>query len=540
MLIHIRRIIRHGRAFNVSSEIFGKYKLVSAGENVIKYISNTYCVPELLEIYTKEELESLGFGTDYPIIENLKISGNNTVGSTLTPVYDYSNTGGVAEGENVYEWYRTGLDGQATKTNITSKNYTVSTSDIGCNIFCTVIPYDVNNSRGYKANSVRSDEISADGFSVSFDGLTLNDDGTAEITFNFGNMNGENVIAVLEVFDGYNTVDSQVKEISQNGTLTLSAEKTADNAYAKAFVADKNTNKICVVLTKNYERKPAAEIQDKDYSAEYDSDNRVYVLSGVNPSVTAASVYIELKKTGEQEPVYRTCEFVDGGKLLMYFKMPDSETSGDYTIEICSDKLSEPVTVEFYYSSIQNKASILETLKNAKTSGEYAEIFSQKLRELEISDKYVSAMDVGGFEFIGASLLGKEYSTDTINEFYKDVAVYSACYNLSHSKTGKDAMECADYYRDKIKLDENVLYGDFAALDNGDKTEVFSLFNGKKINNPTELSGVFEECVILTKINGAESYGMLNNYLIKYETYLPFSLNDYKASDTTAACKVSF
>ena len=150
------------------------------------------------------------------------------------------------------------------------------------------------------------------------------------------------------------------------------------------------------------------------------------------------------------------------------------------------------------------------------------------------------AMDVGGFEFIGASLLGKEYSTDTINEFYKDVAVYSACYNLSHSKTGKDAMECADYYRDKIKLDENVLYGDFAALDNGDKTEVFSLFNGKKINNPTELNGVFEECVILTKINGAESYGMLNNYLIKYETYLPFSLNDYKASDTTAASRYLF
>ena len=63
----------------------------------------------------------------------------------------------------------------------------------------------------------------------------------------------------------------------------------------------------------------------------------------------------------------------------MYFKMPDSETSGDYTIEICSDKLSEPVTVEFYYSSIQNKASILETLKNAKTSGEYAGNFLSKI-----------------------------------------------------------------------------------------------------------------------------------------------------------------
>lgn len=526
--------------FYVSSGIFKKYKLVSAGTNVIKYIGDTFSVPELLEIYTKDELEGLGFAADYPTIENVSVTGNSTVGSTLAPVYDYSNTGNVPEGESVYEWYRVDANGNAAKTNITSRNYTVSTGDIGYRIYCSVTPYDANGSRGIKCDSALSDEISADGFSAAFDGLVLNADGKAEITFNFGNMNTDGAIAILEVYDGYKLTDSKIQDVNRDGELSLSAVATAENAYAKAFVIDKSTNKVCVALTKNIGKKPSAAIDGGDYSIRYDSDNEVYVLSGTNSSVTASAVYIGIKPANAGEPVFRTCEFVKDGKLLMYFNMPESEQSGDYAIEICADKLKKPIGIGFYYSSIRNKSSILEMLNNAESADKYAEILSQKMRELEINDKYAAAMDKGGFEFLGRSLCGKQYSVDEIKDFYNDIAVYSAYYNLSNLKSGKEALECAEYYADKIKLSENELYSDFAALSDGDKEKVFSLFGGRTINNPAELDSVFKDSVVLTRINSAESYGMLNNYLLKYEAYLSFGLSDYKACDTTAASMYLF
>ena len=184
--------------------------------------------------------------------------------------------------------------------------------------------------------------------------------------------------------------------------------------------------------------------------------------------------------------------------------------------------------------------NILEMLNNAKTIQEYSIIISQKLRELEISDKYLLSMDNNGFEFIGTSLIGNEYSVDTIKNFYDDMAVYSACYNLSSLKTGKEVLECAEYYQDKIKLTENKLYADFLSLNNENKVNVFSLFKGRQIHDLFELNNVFEDSVILTIINSSESYGMLHNCLLKYESYLPFSLSEYKACDTTKISRYLF
>ena len=527
--------------FYMDSCIFKRYKLISAGANVRKFLNDMYSIPELLEIgYTKEELVNLGFSTDYPIIENVRLTGNNTAGSTLTPVFDYSNTGDVPEGENIYEWYRIELNGEVTRLDETSKNYTVSADDIDCQIYCVVTPYDTNKTRGFKEASALSDKILSTGKSIAFDEITLNQDGTAKITFNFDSMNQENIIAILEVFDGYKLVESQMKETDQNETVELSTKNTAGNAYAKAFVVDKDTNKVYVALTKNFERKPIAEVKDESYSIKYNSNNEVYVLSGVNSSVNAFAVYVKIKKANEQEPIFKTCEFVKDGKILLYFNMPVSELSGEYTVEICSNELTEPIVLDFYYSSIRNKSNILEMLNNAKTIQEYSIIISQKLRELEISDKYLLSMDNNGFEFIGTSLIGNEYSVDTIKNFYDDMAVYSACYNLSSLKTGKEVLDCAEYYQDKIKLTENKLYADFLSLNNENKVNVFSLFKGRQIHDLFELNNVFEDSVILTIINSSESYGMLHNCLLKYESYLPFSLSEYKACDTTKISRYLF
>ena len=96
-----------------------------------------------------------------PVASNVTVAGSNTVGSTLTGAYIYSDVNGDLEGyvdpsynvisTSTYQWYRADDISGTNKTAITSattKTYTVTSSDNGKYLFFTVTPLAVTGTTG--------------------------------------------------------------------------------------------------------------------------------------------------------------------------------------------------------------------------------------------------------------------------------------------------------------------------------------------------------------------------------------------------------
>ncbi len=524
--------------FYVSNDIFSEVKLSKAGSNVRNMLLSKYSVPELMEMgYTEDELASIGIDAAYPVCSNAYIEGASGVGSALSARYTYTHTADVAEGASVFKWYRTDVEGNEILIDGADKSTYVTTSeDCGYSIFFTVTPYDAKSNRGMECKSEPSQVINDSDFAVTLNSFILSGDGTASADYAFANMNGREAMCVLAVYSGYKLVNVCEKSVTSDGNCKLEITDTCENAYAKTYVINSDTNTPLLLSLKNENAKPDVAVdKTAPYTLTADSQREIYIIGGKNDDVCNDILHITVSEKESGKILCRDAEKVTDGVLKHFFNMPANAKAGEYSVNIYGRNLKEPVSLDFYYSSAENKAEILEKLSPIADAAEFAKTILSNLKELEISDKYVLAMTQNDLEYIGKRLLGNSYGKDNITKFYADLSDESALYMITHLKDEKDAAECADYYSDRFNFDKSPLYTNYDKLADTQKYNVFEMFFGREVTSFDSAIKLFEESVVLNRINNAQSYGKLHAVLIEYENVLPFSLDNYKNSDTAKA-----
>ncbi|WP_433945682.1 S-layer homology domain-containing protein [Paenibacillus sp. SN-8-1] len=98
-----------------------------------------------------------------PSVSNVKITGVNEAGKTLTGSYDFSDEDfGDLEGETTYKWYRVDNDGTSNQEEIvgaTDKTYTLTAADSGHKIIFEVTPVDSRGKAGSSSEGLTDTDV---------------------------------------------------------------------------------------------------------------------------------------------------------------------------------------------------------------------------------------------------------------------------------------------------------------------------------------------------------------------------------------------
>ena len=109
-----------------------------------------------MDLYTTDELEEIGFDIDFPVADNLTISGQPMVGMTLEAAYTFTSaTSGAAEQGTTYQWYSSANaeSGYTAIDGATAKTYTLTDDDLDKYIKVIVIPTDANGVSGARSEN---------------------------------------------------------------------------------------------------------------------------------------------------------------------------------------------------------------------------------------------------------------------------------------------------------------------------------------------------------------------------------------------------
>ena len=473
--------------------------------------------------YTSEELKAEGIY--FPEISNLYILGMNTVGSTLEAKYIYSHAGDVREGDSEYTWYRVSEDGTETKIDENGNTYIIKENDINYRIYCEVKPKDINETEGVAVTSKPTKKIeegicSLEGYSVS--------DGEAEASVIISNLNikasGIKADIVFTAYDGYHIKGQTVIKDAGNysGELVIDSAK---GAYLVLAVINSETLEPLVVITENEAVIPRVEDGDGFLVTPYPSEEAIVVHGRKEGFSALDDVVIVVTKKGEDDITYIGADKLsDDGRLLHTFGFSEDVQPGAYELTVYKQGASE--TVEFTYTTPEIKADIIVNKLGKITADKFADVISDNMQALEISDKYINKMTKADLEKVGELLEGKSYTEETVTDFYNDISDAAALYEIT---TNDNPKEVAEYYSDEFNFPDTELKQEFNSLENPDN--VYKMFKGKALLSFTDAKNTFNESVVLQMINEADSYGIIADVLDKYEDYISFSLTGYKNSD---------
>ena len=153
-----------------------------------------------------------------PVASSVYISGANTIGSTLTGNYSYTDNEGDLEGTSTFRWWRADTASQigiALIGGATAQTYVITTSDYNKYIFFEVVPVALTgNTPGLSVKSLgfqaeTNSEPTASSVAISSDtgNYTINEDWTGTYVFNDsdGDSEGTSLYYWQEADDGAGT-----------------------------------------------------------------------------------------------------------------------------------------------------------------------------------------------------------------------------------------------------------------------------------------------------------------------------------------------
>ena len=521
--------------FYISEEFFKNVKLDigSLGKKAAKIINFPAFMSsrDLIELgYTEKEIEKAGI--NFPKIENAKVAGLPTVGSVFTADYTYSHKDGNEQGMSPIEWYR--VDNKGNEILIDGANketYILTQEDIGYSIIYKIVPTTVEGYSGVQVTSEKSD-IVVEG-ECSTDAISARAKGSKYIVSLLGlKAKDENVKlkAVLNIYKDLSLVESVGASVGVNASDELSASFKSGN-YVKFAVYNEESYKPMFVITDK--KAPTASVEESDeFIITSKPIQNALVAHGKNEGFYPNDdVIIVIKQAGKENTVYIGADKLDeNGNLEHAFSLGNEIPAGIFEISIISGNSAEKF--EFNYSSLEVKKNILENILGEIDSPDrFADVVTENMLGLSISDKYIVKMGKDKLKLIGKRLIGKSYGEGTLSAFYEDISDAAAVIEITRDSKPS---EVAKYYEDRYKFETFKLYEEYSKLKN--KNSVFDMYYGEECESFEDVEKLFNIHTVIQMINEAESYGQIDNILSRYEEYIPFNLDEYKKSDISKVC----
>lgn len=473
--------------------------------------------------YTSEELNAAG--VNFPEVTNVRLSGMNTVGSTLTAKYIYTHGAEILPGEHKFSWYKVSESGDVQQiVGETSESYVIKQSDIGYKIYCTVKPQDSNGIFGLMSKTEESDVIEEGLCSLGGYSFVMSEN-QASVEINDLKVKDENagIDIIFTSYDGYRISGQKIIKAAGNYSGVLSVDSN-DGAYLVLAIINSKTSEPLVVITENESVVPKVEDKEGFSVTSYPSEEAI-VLHGEKDGFFAKDdVVIKVFKKGSEALTYMGADKItEEGRLLHTFNFKENTEPGMYVLNVYKAGKSE--TLEFMYTTPEIKADIIVNELGVITEEKLANVLSENMQALEISDKYVILMSKSDLKAIGKLLEGKSYTEENITDFYNDLSYAAALFEITSNDDPKAVIE---YYSDKFAFSESELNTEFGKLKNPDN--VYKMFTGKTVTSFEDATKIYNESIVLQMINEAESYGIIADILDTYEKYLSCDLSDYKSS----------
>lgn len=474
--------------------------------------------------YTSEELKEAG--VYFPEVKNVRLSGMNTVGSTLTAKYTYSHGADVLPGNHEFSWYRVSENGDVELIDDEkSESYTIKQSDIGYRIYCTIKPQDSNGIFGIKSKTEESTVIEEGLCSLGGYSFAMSEN-QASVEINDLKVKDETVSVdiIFTSYDGYKISGQEITEDAKNYSGVMSVN-SKEGAYLVLAVINSETSEPLVVITENDNVVPKVEDKEGFSVTSYPSEEAI-VLHGKKEGFFANDdIVIKVSKKGGDTCTYIGADKItEDGRLLHTFNFKDDTEPGVYVLNVYKAGKSE--TLEFMYTTPEIKADIIVNKLGVINGENLAAVLSENMQTLEISDKYVLLMSKSDLKAVGKLLEGKSYTEETITDFYNDLSSAAALYEIT---TNEEPKTVAEYYSEEFGFSDSELSVEFENLKNPDN--VYKMFTGKNVETFDDAIKIYNESIVLQMINEAESYGIIVDILDSYEKYLSCDLSDYKASN---------
>ena len=516
--------------FYLTEDFFKNVKL-----DMTKLGKDAAAIVNFPSLMTKQELFKIGYTEDelndaeiyYPEAENVCVSGVATVGSVLTADYEYKNLGGNEQGLSQFEWYRVSGDGTETLIDCSADRYTVTTQDLNCEIYYTIVPITKEGYRGEKISSPKSAKVTEGECTLeSFSAKRIDSEFVILIEGLNAKQSGTEIAALMNVYHGNNLISSEIATIGPNGAKRF-AQNFKEGDYVKFAIYNKDTFEPMFVYKYNDAFEPPSDDSD-EFTVTPNPLEDALVVHGKNEGFSADDdVIIYITKADESVPVYVGADRIDKtGNLNHSFSFGDAQTAGIYNMNIISK--AEKRMISFNYSSLETRVDILENvLGKIDSEKRFAEVIRQNMRELAISDRYILGMTDKELEQMGIYLLGRSYGGNDITAFYNDLSDASAVVKITKVE---NPCEVAAYYSERYKFEECELYNEFKKLNNSEN--VFKMYFGKECLSFDDVRELFNQNVVLQIINEADSYGQIDDAIRKYKDIITFNTDKYFGSDT--------
>lgn len=194
----------------------------------------------------KSQIKIINFaiiGEISPEADNVKITGDRTIGSVLSGSYDFIDLNGDREGESIFKWYRSKNEsGPYTQIeNASERNYKLTSDDEDCYIKFGVVPVSQKEPNDYKEylSEAFMSEFNPTATDIKISGTTA----TGNIligSYNYNDLNGDTENGSEFFWCISNTENGEYKKIKNATEKTYKLTADDEDCYIKFGVIPKN------------------------------------------------------------------------------------------------------------------------------------------------------------------------------------------------------------------------------------------------------------------------------------------------------------
>ncbi|MDY3928900.1 MAG: S-layer homology domain-containing protein [Clostridia bacterium] len=189
------------------------------------------------------------------------------------------------------------------------------------------------------------------------------------------------------------------------------------------------------------------------------------------------------------------------------FEVEMDAKSGKYTVLVNSNAFSEYLTEDFYYVSSIEISEIIEKLNNTSDASSFREEFIKNVYLLGLDDELLK--NISETDVCEDLYKQKPYEdiVDVTNKYIKSTVEKQVIDNGNKNQVA----EWFNKYESELGLSEYALYSEYKDLSENNKQKLVSKIS--KQNKDKNFEEKFNESVILTVIETADSYGKVGNIL---------------------------
>ena len=510
------------------------------GDTIKETIMKNYTVDQLGDLYTKEELEKIGF-VNLPEAHNVSVLGAAAAGQTLRGAYTYDSPNDAQEGESTFRWLAAdSADGTyAAIPGATEQSWTIEADYVDKYIKFEVLPRNsvvggmpvessaVGPVRAEQPVTVADMQLDKTGLVAVGDTVTL----TAEIKSNAA----KNLYAMIAVYDAQqqmvDAVFAPMAVTAGSDDYTLTLDATAAGTAVGAAILDSAATLRPLGVLGECASVPGTSVTSAIATEQSTSDYSVTARGTIAETGFNKLVFLYVTDKNGQ-PVYAAAvQAGDNGGYAHRFLMPSNAVSDDYTIYAGAyDKADKPYSIPFYYANktevetVYGQASaitgaeslrtFLNTGKNQAVLGLSNPFFSeaplavcQKLTAPGAYSSPAGFQQVGMTEMAVQALLQKATSLEKVKEM---VVFFDAYFNF------QDEKNYAVYSQ---------LIGD-STLGKQRENEILSGFVNADCETMEQVRTRFNELVVLQLLAETADYSEVKELLQAYAADLTIDLQD--------------